>query len=117
MRSGRMKRSERAAVVEDVNAAPTTTTKTVEVATAAAASVAGRNYFLMQLKVCIPLVVNKTPRRAKPGQAGPDQAKTGPVEATKEILTILDDAATFDWDLKLLPLLLLQLGLRWGLSE
>lgn len=105
-----MKRSERAAVVEDVNAAPTTTT--VEVA-AAAASVAGRNYFLMQLKVCIPLVVNKTPRRVKPGQAGPDQAKTGPVEATKEILTILDDAATFDWDLKLL----LQLGLRWGLSE
>lgn len=114
-----MKRSERAAVVEDVNAAPTTTTTAVEVATAAAAaSVAGRNYFLMQLKVCIPLVVNKTPRRAKPGQAGPDQAKTGPVEATKEILTILDDAATFDWDLKLqLPLLLLQLGLRWGLSE
>lgn len=112
MRSGRMKRSERAAVVEDVNAAPrTTTTTTVEVATAAAAaSVAGRNYFLMQLKVCIPLVVNKTPRRAKPGS---DLAKTGPVEATKEILTILDDAATFDWDLKLL----LQLGLRWGLSE
>jgi len=31
----------------------------------------GRNYFLMQLKVCIPLVVNKTPRLA-----------------TKEILTI-----------------------------
>lgn len=112
MRSGRMKRSERAAVVEDVNAAATTTTKTVEVATAAAASVAGRNYFLMQLKVCIPLVVNKTPRRA-----GPDQAKTGLVEATKEILTILDDAATFDWDLKLLLPLLLQLGLRWGLSE
>lgn len=117
MRSGRMKRSERAAVVEDVNAGPrTTTTTTVEVATAAAttaaASVAGRNYFLMQLKVCIPLVVNKTPRRAKPGS---DLAKTGSVEATKEILTILDDAATFDWDLKLL--LLLQLGLRWGLSE
>lgn len=84
----------------------TTTTTAVEVATAA--SVAGRNYFLMQLKVCIPLVVNKTPRRA-----GPDQAKTGPVEATKEILTILGDAATFDWDLKLL----LQLGLRCGLSE
>lgn len=98
----------------------TTTTTAVEVATAAAAapSVAGRNYFLMQLKVCIPLVVNKTPRRVKPEQAGPDQAKTGSVEATKEILTILDDAATFDWDLKLLlPLLLLQLGLRWGLSE
>lgn len=79
MRSGRMKRSERAAVVEDVNAAPRTTTTTVEVATAAAttagASVAGRNYFLMQLKVCIPLVVNKTPSRGRPSQAGADQAR------------------------------------------